>query len=116
MNLPVSLNFVQNNDVSINLVTNVNFLRKVCPKSCIILQTPPLFILWSHYKKLVYFLEHLFIFIIDFLIPFATTKWANECLGTIERESKQEGGKIKKTNKRERGRGKRNIEDERRKF
>jgi hypothetical protein len=35
---------------------------------------------------------------------------------TIERESKQEGGIIKKTNRRERGKGKRNIEGEKRRF
>jgi hypothetical protein len=31
--IPVRPNFVQNNDVSINLVIGVSFLRKECPKS-----------------------------------------------------------------------------------
>jgi hypothetical protein len=62
-------------------------------------------------------LKYLFIFfILDFAIPFVWTKWNNECLGTIDRGSKQEGGKIRKINIRERGEGKRNIEGERRRF
>jgi len=36
-NLLVSPNFTRINDVSVNLIIGVNFLRKVCPKSCIIL-------------------------------------------------------------------------------
>jgi hypothetical protein len=36
-NLLVSPNFTRSNDVSVNLIIGVNFLRKVCPKSCIIL-------------------------------------------------------------------------------
>ncbi len=67
-------------------------------------------------KTIVPFRGLFHFFILDFLIPFATTKWGNECLGTIEKKSKQEGGKIKKTNRRERGRRIRNIEGERRRF
>jgi hypothetical protein len=37
-NLLVSPNSVQSNDVSINLIIGVNFLRKICPKSCNFLQ------------------------------------------------------------------------------
>jgi hypothetical protein len=75
MNLPLSLNFARSNDVSISLITSVNFLKNICLKSCIIFQASPLFTLWWLYKKLVYLLEHLFIFfILDFVIPFATTK------------------------------------------
>ncbi len=115
MNLPFSPNFAWSNDVSINLITSVNFFRKVCLKSWIILQALPLY--GRSTKNLCTFLNIFsFFFILDFLIPFATTKWSNECLGTIERESKQEGGKIKKTNRRERGRGKIIIEGERRRF
>jgi hypothetical protein len=36
-NLPISLNFVQSNDVPINLIIGFNFLRKICPKSYAIL-------------------------------------------------------------------------------
>ncbi len=42
--------------------------------------------------------------------------WGNECLGTIERGSKQAGGEIRKTNTKERWEGKGNIEGERRRF
>jgi hypothetical protein len=42
----VSPNFVQSNDILINVITCVSFLRKVCPKSHFILQTLPLFTLW----------------------------------------------------------------------
>ncbi len=49
-------------------------------------------------------------FILDSCIPFITQRWSNECLGSIERESKQEGGKVKKTKRRERGKGKRIVE------
>jgi len=45
-NLPISPNFMQNNDVSINLITSVSFLRKVCPKSYVIFQALPLFAPW----------------------------------------------------------------------
>jgi hypothetical protein len=108
---------VQSYDVSINLITSVNFFKKRCLKSCVIPQASPLFTLCWQYKELVYLLKHLFIFfILDFFIPFATTKWNNECLGTIERGSKEEGRKIRKTNRRERGGGKRNIEGERKRF
>ncbi len=62
MNLPVSPNFEQSNDVSINLITSVNFFKKICLKSCIILKAPPLFTLCCHDKELVYLLKHLFIF------------------------------------------------------
>jgi hypothetical protein len=36
--IPISPIFVQNIDVSINLAIGVSFLRKVCPKSCIVFQ------------------------------------------------------------------------------
>jgi len=110
MNLLVSLNFVRSNDVSINLIRSVNFFflnaLKVASFSKL-----------HHFSFYGVLLKHLFIiFILDFLIPFATTKWSNECFGIIERESKQEGGIIKKTNRRERGKGKRNIEGEKKRF
>jgi hypothetical protein len=58
----VNLNFARINDVSINLITSVSFLRKVCPKSCIIFQALPLLILWLQYKESMYLLMCLFIF------------------------------------------------------
>jgi len=44
------------------------------------------------------------------LISFVAPKGGNECLGLVEKESKQEGGRIEKTKRRERGRGKKNVE------
>jgi hypothetical protein len=38
----VSPNSTQTNDISITLITCVKFLRQECPKSCVILQKPPL--------------------------------------------------------------------------
>ncbi len=35
----VSLNYVQSNDVLVNLITGFNFLGILCPKSCVIFQT-----------------------------------------------------------------------------
>ncbi len=58
----VNLISTQINDALVNLVIGVNFLRKVCPKICVILQVLPLFILWLQYKKLMYLLMCLFIF------------------------------------------------------
>jgi hypothetical protein len=46
-------------------------------------------------------------FTLDFLILFIASKGSNECLRIIERESKQEGGKIEKIKKLKKGRGKR---------
>jgi len=46
MNLPISPNFMQSNDVSVNLITSLNLFLKICLKSCIILQAPTLFTLW----------------------------------------------------------------------
>lgn len=40
----------QTNDVSINLVIGVNFLKKVCPKGNVAFQVPPPFIPWLQYK------------------------------------------------------------------
>jgi len=40
-NLPINPNFTQNNDVSINLIINVSFLRKVCPKNYVLFQALP---------------------------------------------------------------------------
>jgi hypothetical protein len=39
----VSLNSMQNNDILVNLIIGVNFLRQICLKSCVILQALPLF-------------------------------------------------------------------------
>ncbi len=78
MNLPVSRNFMRSNDVSINLITNVNFLKEVYPKSWIILQALPLFDLQSQYKELVYLLEHFFIFFILDLLQ------QNEAMSALE--------------------------------
>jgi len=36
----------QTNDVLINLVTCVSFLKKVCPKGCNVFQTPPFLTPW----------------------------------------------------------------------
>ncbi len=33
-------------DVLVNLVTCVNFLRNVCPKSCVVFEVSPLFTMW----------------------------------------------------------------------
>jgi hypothetical protein len=55
-NIPINLNSEQSNDVSINLVKGVKFLKKLCPKSHIIFQALPLFTLWLQYKKLAYLL------------------------------------------------------------
>ncbi len=57
-----------------------------------------------------------FHFFHSIVIPFATTKWGNECLGTIDRGSKQAGGEIRKTNTKERWEGTGNREGERRRF
>jgi hypothetical protein len=38
----VTLNSTQSNDISINLITCVNFLEKICPKSCVVFQALPL--------------------------------------------------------------------------
>jgi hypothetical protein len=37
---------MQTNDISINLITSVNFLKKVCPKGHIAFQAPPPLTLW----------------------------------------------------------------------
>jgi hypothetical protein len=42
----VSLILVQTNDVLINLVKNVSFLKKFCPKGCNFFQTPPFLTPW----------------------------------------------------------------------
>jgi hypothetical protein len=44
-NQHVSPNYAQSNNISVNLITCVNFLRQVCPKSYVILQASPLFAL-----------------------------------------------------------------------
>ncbi len=41
----VSPHSTQSNDISLNLIIGVNFLRQVCLKNCIILQMSPLFTL-----------------------------------------------------------------------
>jgi hypothetical protein len=40
-------------------------------------------------------------FIMESLIPLIAIRWRNECLGFVERENKQEGGRIKKIKRRE---------------
>ncbi len=49
-------------------------------------------------------------FIMDYLISFVAPKWSNECLGSIKKKSKQKGGRVEKTKRRERGKGKRIVE------
>jgi hypothetical protein len=44
------------------------------------------------------------------LIYFVAPKRSNECLELVEKESKQEGGRVEKTKRRERRRGKKNVE------
>jgi hypothetical protein len=36
INQLVTLNFVQGNDIPINLITSINFLGIVCPKICVV--------------------------------------------------------------------------------
>lgn len=57
----VSLIFMQINDVLLNLVIGVSFLKKVCPESHVVFQAPPL-IMWLQYKEPTYLLMCLFIF------------------------------------------------------
>jgi hypothetical protein len=38
----VTPNSMQNNDILVNLITNVDFLGIVCPKSCVVFQALPL--------------------------------------------------------------------------
>ncbi len=56
----VSPNFVQNNDISVNLIIGVDFLGLVCLKSCVVLQV--LSTLQLQYKQPVCPLECLFSF------------------------------------------------------
>jgi hypothetical protein len=60
--IPISPISVQNIDVSINLAIGVSFLRKVCPKNCIVFQKLPLPTPWLQYKESVYFLMCFLIF------------------------------------------------------
>ncbi len=103
-NLPISFNSMQSNDILVNSITCVSFLKKISLKSCINLQALPLFALWLQYEKPTNPLKCLFI--LDFLISFVAPKWSNECLGSIEKKSKQEGSRIEKTKKKQRWRGK----------
>ncbi len=112
-NLPVSLNFAQSNDVLVNLVTSISFLRKVCPKSCFIFQVLPLFIPWLQYKKLMCPLECLFIFHSGFLYIFCCTKM-RRWMPWINRKKEQVRGrqswKDKEKKKRERKENYRELE------
>jgi len=51
------------------------------------------------------------LFILDYLISFATPKWGNECLESVEKESKKEGGRVEKTKRKERRKGKKILEE-----
>jgi hypothetical protein len=44
--IPINLIFAQINDISINLVTHVNFLENIFPKGHIVFQALPPFTLW----------------------------------------------------------------------
>jgi hypothetical protein len=44
--IPISFILAQTNDVSVNLVTCVSFLEKVCPKGHNVFQALPFFISW----------------------------------------------------------------------
>jgi hypothetical protein len=60
----------------------------------------------------VYPLECLFhFFILDYRISFVAPKGDNECLGSVERESKKEGNRVEKTKRRERRKGKKIVEE-----
>jgi hypothetical protein len=54
--------FMKINDVSINLITNVSFLEKVCTKGHIVFQVLPPLTLWLQYKELAHLVMYLFIF------------------------------------------------------
>ncbi len=47
----------------------------------------------------------------DYLISFVAPKWSNEWLGSVERKSKKEGGKVEKTKKRERRKRKKIVNE-----
>jgi hypothetical protein len=101
---------VQNNDVSINLVIGVSFLRKECPKSWVIPSTATFHSMAVVQRINVPFEKSFHFFILGSIIPFVAPRWKNECLGLVERESKQEGSII---NKRKRERKENYIELER---
>ncbi len=81
-NLLVSPNSMQSNDIPVNSNIGVNFLRKLCPISCVNLQTSPLFALWLQYKKPTYPLECIFIF--SFWIPLYLLLHQNEAMSTLD--------------------------------
>ncbi len=58
----VTPNCARSNDISVNLITSVNFLGTICHKSCIVLQMLPLSTFQLQYKKSSCCLECLFIF------------------------------------------------------
>jgi hypothetical protein len=92
----IRLNYEQSNDVLVNLVKGVNFLRKCALKVALFFKCC-YFSLYGcitknwHTSRCV--LTHFFI--LESLIPFATPKCIDECLGSILRYSKQEGEKRK---------------------
>jgi hypothetical protein len=93
-NLLINPNFAWSNDVLVSLIIGVNFSRKICLKSYIILQVPPLFTPWLQYKykESVYPLECLFIF--SLRIPLYLLLQQNEAMSALdqlrERTSKRE--------------------------
>jgi hypothetical protein len=99
---------MQSNDVLVNLITGVSFLRKICLKKSHRFPSAATFHFVAIVKIIGVLLNMSFhFFILESLIPFPTLRLKNECLGSVENESKQKGGKIKKTKRRERRRGKR---------
>ncbi len=93
----VTPKFAQSNDISINLITCVDFLGTLCFKSYVFLQALPLSIFQPQYKELMCLLECLFIF--SLWISLYSLLYQNEAMiafRPIKRKSKQEGGNIEK--------------------
>ncbi len=88
----VTPNFAWSNDISINLITCVYFLGRLCLKSCVVLYASLLSIFQPQYKELTCLLECLFIF--SLWISLYSLLYQNEAMTTLdqlrERASKRE--------------------------
>ncbi len=86
-NLLVSPSFVWINDVLINLIIGVSFLRKVCPKSCIILQVLSLFAPWLLQRIGVQLI--VFFHFFSFWIPLYILLHKNEAMNALDQLTKR---------------------------
>lgn len=101
----LSLNFAWSNDISVNLITGVNFFMDNTPQKLHRSPSAATFhFLVIIQRTNVSFRMSFHSFTLDFLIFLLQAKWSNECFRSIERQSKQKGGIIEKRKKKERGR------------